>query len=251
MKAIVTLALTSYREMIRERVVLVIAALALFLVFLSLLLGQFTFDESERLLADLGWAATELGAVAVALFSGSFLLARELDRQTCLLILSKPVSRTQFLIGKWAGTFLLLLSLVLVMSLTMAALLGRFSAPLWIIAASILCKSLILLSWALFASTLVRPTLALLSGVCLYLLGHWLGDLTYFAEKSADPAAVEIMRAARWLVPNFDLFNWKDHFHLVNPPSSRDIIGMCLQGAAWVVIWLAAAGAVFRRKDLV
>lgn len=251
MKIIVTLALNSFREMIRERLFVVVAGLAFFLVALSLLLGEMTIDEAERLLADLGLLATELATAAIALFSGAYVLARELDRQTCLLILSKPVSRFQFLVGKWAGTALLLLAMTVVMDVTLTLLLGRFGDTLVIASASILVKALVLLSWALFASTFVRPILALFSGVCLYLLGHWLTDLAFFAERSKEEAPVAAVKVLRWIVPNFDLFNWKDHFHLVQPPPARDIIGMGLHGAAWVILLLAAAGIVFRRKDLV
>src|SRR5688572_46674 len=98
------LAKTSFRELVRERVFWLVAGLAIFLLCLSLLLGELSFDERERLLWDFGLAAAEIGALAMALFSGSYLIPREVERQTCLLILAKPVSRFQFLLGKWLGS---------------------------------------------------------------------------------------------------------------------------------------------------
>ncbi|MBX3040043.1 MAG: ABC transporter permease subunit [Bdellovibrionaceae bacterium] len=251
MKAVWRLAQTSLREMLREKIFFVAFGGALFLVLLSLLLGEMSLDESERLLADLGFAGVELAVSALALFSGSFLLARELDRQTCLLILSKPVSRQQFLLGKWLGTAMLVFGFVIVLSMTMALLIGRWWGGFLPVAASIFVKSLILLSWSLFVSTFARPILALLSGVSLYLLGHWLGDLAVFAEKSGDPIRIWIVKNLRWVVPNFDLYNWKSHFHLVETPLLRDILGMALQGVAFCAVFLILAGFFFRRKDLV
>lgn len=251
MKTVLTLTLTSFREMIRERTFLVIVGLALFMVALSLFLGQLTFDENEKLLADFGLFACELAAVALALFMGSFAIAKEMERQTCLLILSKPVSRFQFLMGKWGGITVLLLVLMISIDLLLNLLLGNYSLGLLIVSFSILMKALILLSWAMFAATLVRPILALLSGFCLYLLGHWLSELDYFAAKSKSESTVFLMKVVRWFVPNFDLFNWKDHYHLVNLPEARDILGLGFHSLAWLIVLLVAAGLFFRRKDLV
>lgn len=251
MNTIATLALTSFREMVRERTFLVVIGLALFMVALSLLLGQLTFDENEKLLADLGLLACELAAVALALFLGSFAIAKEMERQTCLLILSKPVSRFQFLLGKWGGISTLLVLLMISMDLLLTVLLGNYALPLVVVSFSILMKALILLSWSMFAATLVRPILALLSGLCLYFLGHWLSDLDYFASRSKSEEMILIMRIVRWFVPNFDLFNWKDHYHLVHFPELRDIVGLGFHSLAWLLILLTAAGLLFRRKDLV
>lgn len=251
MKSALLIAQTSFRELMREKISFAAFGGAFFLLALSLVLGEMTIDESERLLADLGFAATEFAVCALALFAGSFALAREIERQTCLLILSKPISRSQFLVGKWAGVAFLLLLFVIVFCLTLLILIRQPFLNFIPIAASILVKSWILLSWTLFVSTLTRPILALISGLALYLLGHWQGDLLVFAVKSEDPLRIWIVENLRWIVPSFDLFNWKNYFHLVEGPLARDILGMSLQGAAWVSILLVIGGFFFRRKDLV
>jgi ABC-type transport system involved in multi-copper enzyme maturation permease subunit len=251
MRPIWILARNSFREKIRERVFLVIAGLAVFLVLLSLLLGELSFDEQARMLGDFGLAATELSAVAVALFSGAFLLAREIERQTCLLILSKPISRSQFIIGQWAGSAFLLVLLIGALVFTLSVLMWTSPLIFFAPAFSIFAKCLILLSWALFASTFVRPILALLSAIALYLLGHWLGDLEFFARKAGDGTLVALTENLRWIVPNFDLFNWKSFYYLEQPPAFRDIMGLFFHMIAWVGLLLTGAGYLFGRKDIV
>ena len=251
MRAIWRIALTSLREMLRERIFFVALGGSVFLVLLSLILGEMSLDEGERLMADLGFAGVELAICVLALFSGSYVLARELDRQTCLLILAKPISRGQFLLGKWLGTTLLIMGFVVVLMLTMAVLIGNWWLGFIPVALSLLVKALILLSWSLFVSTFARPILALVSGLSLYLLGHWLGDLIIFAEKSKDPFRIWVAQNLRWFVPSFDLYNWKSHFYLIESPSLRDLGGMGLQGFAYATVLLILAGLLFRRKDLV
>lgn len=252
MRILWTLAANTFREMIREKMVLVILGLAAFLLALSILLGELTFDEAERLLADVGFAAIELAAVALALFAGSTLLAREIERQTCLLVLAKPVSRQIFMLGKGLGLSMLLLCLVAGLTFLLALLLGRWDSlgAIGLVGLSIFLKSLILLGWTLFAGVWIRPVLSVLFGVSLYLLGHWLTDLAFFAkdaEKDWD-AAVAFLR---WVTPNFDRFNWKSHYFIMNPPPMHDIVGALLHTLAWLILLLGLGGWSFRRRDIV
>jgi ABC-type transport system involved in multi-copper enzyme maturation permease subunit len=203
-------------------------------------------------MADLGLAAIELAAVAVALFAGSTLLSREIERQTCLLVLAKPVSRQVFLLAKGLGLTFLLTTLVGALTILLGLLLGRADSfvALGAVGFSIWCKALILLGWTLFAGVWIRPVLNICMGVAIYLLGHWLSDLAFFAkdaEKDWDSAVAVL----RWVTPNFDRFNWKSHYFIVNPPLAQDLAGTALHTAAWLLILLWLGGLSFSRRDIV
>lgn len=253
MRKILTIAGLTFREMIREKLVMVIAVLAIFLTGVGLLLGQMSFAEQERILADLGFAVTELSACALSLFVGAQLIAKEVERQTCLLLLSRPLSRTQFLLGKALGLAGLLLLLVMALQILIAILVGFRNTvmPALVIGSSIVLKSWILLAWAVMASIFVRPVLAAFSGVMIYLLGHWLGELEYFAGKSGEELFRQLAAAARWVTPNFDRFNWKSYFFIEHPPAGGDIMILTWHGGAWIFVLLVAASMLFRRKDIV
>lgn len=252
MKIIWAIALNTFREMLRERLVLIIVGLAAFLLGLSLLLGELTFDEQERLMADLGLAAIELAAVAVALFAGSTLLSREIERQTCLLVLAKPVSRQVFLLGKGLGLTILLTALVGALILLLGLLLGRSDSvgPLLVVGLSIWCKALVLMGWTLFAGVWIRPVISVFLGLSLYMLGHWLSDLAFFA-KQGERNWETTVAVLRWVTPNFDRFNWKSHYFLLNPPPVQEVTGAVLHTAAWALILLWLGGISFSRRDIV
>lgn len=249
MNALLTIAWTSIRELVRQRVVLAIVGVAFALALLSLLLGELTIEEQERIIADFSLFATEAAAVALALTLGATTLAREIDRQTCLLVLARPLTRFQFLAGKWLGAAIVQFLVVGLLSLTLAILLGRCPGALPLVALSLWLKSLVILSWTLAASSVIRPLLAFMFGFAIYLLGHWLGDLEFFARQS--PQLLEFVKALRWIVPSFDLYNWKDYFHLVDAPGLRETIGMIAQTLAWTGLGLGAAGGAFGRRDIV
>lgn len=249
MSSLLTIAGTSIRELVRQRVVLAIVGVAFALAALSFLFGELTIEEQEQMIADFSLFATEAAAIALALSLGAATLAREIEKQTCLLVLARPLTRFQFLSGKWLGAAGVQLIVVIALSLTMCALLGRFPPTLPLIALSIWLKSLVILSWTLAASSVIRPLLAFMFGFAIYLLGHWLGDLEFFARQSPD--LLELVKHLRWIVPSFDLYNWKDHFHLVEAPSVRETIGMIAQTLAWSGLGLGAAGWAFGRRDIV
>lgn len=252
MKKIFTLAQLSFRELVREKFSLALLFLALALLLLSLLLGELSLDEQARLLGDLGLASIELAAVAMALFLGSALLPKEVERQTCLLLLSRPLSRSQFLLGKVSGLALLVTLLVFGVGLFLALLLGpmAFTVSLFWVLLSILFKAWILLAFVFALSVFLRPVLAVMAGGTLYLLGHWLTDLEYFARQSG-PFAQSLVQLTRSVIPNFDRFNWKSFFFIEQGPPAQDILTFLVHAASWIFILLAAAIWFFRRKDIV
>ena len=81
--------------------------IAVALIALSFLLGALSFQEKQRILAHFGWLAIQLSSLGISLFLGSYWLHNEMDRQTCLLILARPIARDQFLLGKFLGVICL------------------------------------------------------------------------------------------------------------------------------------------------
>src|SRR4051812_34634381 len=99
MKPVWIIAKNTYREIIRDRILYGIVVFALMLVGLSLALGQLTFAEQAKISADFGFIGIQLSAVVLAIFVGSSLVAKEIEKQTILTLLARPITRTQFLLG--------------------------------------------------------------------------------------------------------------------------------------------------------
>ena len=91
------------REAVRNRVLYVLLFFALVLIGTGVLLSTLSYVERERILQDVGLASIRLFGAAIAIFVGVGLIHKEVERRTIYTILSKPVSRTEFLLGKYAG----------------------------------------------------------------------------------------------------------------------------------------------------
>lgn len=251
---IITLASTTFREMLRERIFIVVAMIAVALIGLSIVLGALTFAEQKRIMTDFGLVAIHIASISIALFSGAYLLAKEIEKQTCLLILSRPISRNQFIVGKVLGIVaintILIFCLGIVLSFLIQLPVAHILSYIMVLVALWL-EAFVILLWAIMLSLVVRPMLALGGGFIVYLLGHWLGDLVFFAQKSKDEFLVSLVQGLHYITPNFYKMNWKaDYFVETGIPG--DLFGwMTAQMLAWIVILIGLTQFFFRRKDIV
>lgn len=256
MNKVWVLSRTTLRELLRERMFLVVVVMSAGLFALSLLLGALSLAEQKKILTDFGFLAIQVSMLGVSLFSGSYLLAKEIEKQTCLLILARPVSRDQFLMGKVGGVLLLNSLLVCALGIFLGLLLQLWNEPQLIgsfikICLSLWFESAVILCLVICLSLVVRPVLALSSGFMIFISGHWLDDFVYFAEKSKDQLFKYFAEVAGWVMPNFYKMNWKSYYFLEKGVPSEGFIWMLIHTFGWIVLLLIAANFLFRRKDIV
>lgn len=251
-----TLARTTLREMLREKIFMVAVLIAVALLALSFLLGALSFAEQRKILADFGFMAIQISGLGISLFAGAYLLAKEIEKQTCLLILSRPVSRAQFILGKLFGVLALNTLLMSALGAVLYLLLGLWKEPklfpaFFEIGLSLWCESAVILCLVIFFSLVVRPVLALGAGFMVFLLGHWLGDLAFFAEKSQEDMFVQAVKVLHWVTPNFYRMNWKSAYFLENGIPFNNILWMLAHMTGWALLAILLTNFFFRRKDIV
>lgn len=103
MRAIVAVAVNTFREAVRDRVLYGVLGVATSLLLFSLVLAELSLDQQRRIVLDLGLASISLFSVLAAVFLGSSLLYKEIERKTLYVILPKPIRRYEFLLGKYFG----------------------------------------------------------------------------------------------------------------------------------------------------
>src|SRR5215831_20836981 len=105
-RRVLVIALNTYRESLRDRILLGLAFVAFGFTFYSLAVGAFTLHDAPRVVSDLGSATISIVSLAVAVVIGATSLYRELDQKTIFPILARPIRRGEYLVGKYAGTLL-------------------------------------------------------------------------------------------------------------------------------------------------
>jgi len=106
MNRIVAIAVNTFREAVRDRVLYAVLAMAIGVLLFSLALGELSLNQEQRVVLDVGLASISLFVVVISVFLGSSLLYKELDKKTLYIILPRPLRRWEFLVGKYAGIVL-------------------------------------------------------------------------------------------------------------------------------------------------
>lgn len=112
---IYAIAINTFREAVRDRVLYGVLGFAFAVLLFTLVLAELSLNEQERVVSDVGLASISFFSVVVAIFLGSSLLYKEIERKTLYVILPKPIGRTEFLLGKYAGIFFTAAVFVLLM----------------------------------------------------------------------------------------------------------------------------------------
>lgn len=106
MTRILAIAINTFREAVRDKVLYGVVALATGVLLFTLALAELSLDQHERVVNDIGLASISIFSIFVAIFLGSSLLYKEIERKTLYVILPKPIERWEFLVGKFAGIVL-------------------------------------------------------------------------------------------------------------------------------------------------
>jgi ABC-type Na+ efflux pump permease subunit len=162
---------------------------------------------------DLGLSGISLLGLLVTLLVGASLVAKEIERRTIYSLLSRPIARPQYLIGKWIGMTLALWAVAAALGLSLwVLLLARGFGPnaLSLLEAVYLAglELMLVASLAVMFSALSTPVLSALYTLGFTLVGQWSDDLRVFAEK-VPPALSPALHAAANLAPNLPLFNMR------------------------------------------
>ncbi len=256
MKAILVIAVNTYREVVRDKILYGILVFALLLIGVSLVLGGLSFTEQARISANFGFSGMQLSASILAIFIGSTLVAREIEKQTILTLLARPLTRSQFLVGKFLGLGLVIATVMAGLALVVGALVAslglKIGAPFFVALYGIGLEALLLVAITLFFGSFSRPVMTVIFASSMFLIGHWIGELeTLSRSKFVDETFRRVAPVVARLLPDLERFNWRSApIYDVAIPAS-EIVNGTIYAFGWLVVVLTLTAIVFRRRDFV
>ena len=266
MRTVALIAAAVFKESVRDRVPYAMVVFAVLLMAASYLIGQLTAGQDMKTIKDLGIAALAIFGLFIAVFIGIGLVSKEVEKKSVFGLLSKPVSRTQFILGKYAGLVMTLAVNLGVMTVAYYAVLAylNFTAspmvragwptaaldPRLLIAIGLIFAELMLVTaLALFFSTYSSPLLATLLTLGLWIAGHFNADLRNFENVVDSAAAAGLARALYYVLPNLAPFDVKAEVVHGMPVALRHVVFTLAYAGVYITTLLAAAVAIFRRRD--
>jgi ABC-type transport system involved in multi-copper enzyme maturation permease subunit len=252
-RQIFAIAVNTVRDAVRNKVLYILVFFSLVMIGTSALLATLSYVERGRILQDVGFSTIRFFGAAIAIFMGVGLIHRELERRTIYTILSKPVTRMQFLAGKYLGlvaTLWLQLGIMLLafvgVSLAAGAPLGSGHA----IAFGLVAVELALVvAFATLFSSLATPFLAACYSVGLYLVGHLTRDLRAIGATSESEVVKQVTVWIHRVFPDLSGLNRVVEAVHQLPIPAPEVGYALLMGLAWCVGFLLVAVVVFERRD--
>lgn len=255
MRSIYFVALNTFKELARDKTFYILFAFGIIMLGFSMVLAQLTATEQHRLTVDFGLTGIHIAVVALSIFAGSTLVFRELEKKTVLFLLSKPINREQFLIGKFVGllviNLLTILGLALMLIILFHVIGWQMNSIFYISLVGIILEAMVLLSITLFLGVLVRPTLVVTISVCLFLIGHWMNGFKALMADSESVAMRKLSEILPSFLPNLENFNWRNQVVENIPVSFADLGNSALYCLFWCLILFSMSYFAFRRKDFV
>ena len=266
MRTIWLIAVAVFRESVRDRVPYAMVVFAVVLMAASYLIGQLTAGQDLKIIKDLGLAALAIFGLFIAVFIGIGLVSKEVEKKSVFGMLSKPISRSQFILGKYAGLVMTLAVNLGVMTVAyygvlfymdMTATPGTRAGwpmpamdPRLLIAIGLIFAELMLVTaLALFFSTYSSPLLATLLTIALWVAGHFNADLRNFEAVISSPAAAALARGVYYVLPNLAPFDVKAEVVYGMPVAIRHVLYTLAYAGVYIAALLTAAIAIFRRRD--
>jgi ABC-type transport system involved in multi-copper enzyme maturation permease subunit len=266
MRAVAAVAINVFKESVRDRVPYNLVLFATLLIGSSYLLGQLTAGQDVKIIKDLGLAATSVFGLFIAIFIGIGLVSKEVEKRSIYALLAKPVSRPQFIAGKYAGLVLTLAVNVAVMTVALYAVLAymnwtetpqaraAWETPaldpgLMKAIALIFLELMLITAIALFFSTFSSPILSAALTFGLYIAGQFNADLRNFDRVVESRAAARLARAVYHVLPDLSAFDIKTEVVHGLPVPPGYFLSTALYGAAYIAALLLAATFVFSRRD--
>ncbi|HUI28277.1 MAG TPA: ABC transporter permease subunit [Candidatus Kryptonia bacterium] len=254
MSKIVGIALNTAREAIRNKILYSILFFALLVVAIAGTLGSFSIGDQMKFIKDFCLMSISLFGVVIAIVLGVNLLAKELGKKTIFNILSKPVARWQFIVGKFLGLFATSTLIVAFMIAGVVTFLRFFEGHLdWgLVLAAIMtdCELMLVIAVALFfSSVVVTPTLAGMFTAAVFVAGRSSDYLRLFFTDEYPVSVQTTFRALYWLLPHLDRFNIADLVVYGQYLDLRYAIALVAYALGYTGILLLLSIALFQRRE--
>ncbi|HEY9906022.1 MAG TPA: ABC transporter permease [Thermosynechococcaceae cyanobacterium] len=243
-----------FREVIRDRVLYLVGLFALVLFAAARLLPEVSAATENKIILDVGLAAMALLSLVIAVFVGTGLVNKEIEKRTVLVLMAKPISRAEFIVGKHLGLTAVLAVLVTVMTALYMGVLSLYRipypvAPIALSSLYLLLQLSLITAVAIVFGVFTSSLLAALLTFAVYLMGNFSRDLVTLGALSKNPTIESFTRTLYLVLPDLarlDLKNQAVH-NLI--PGVDVLLTNAAYGLLYIVVLLVISTLIFTVKE--
>lgn len=215
---IIAICTNTFREAVRDKILYSLVFFALLMICVGSFMDRVTIGQTDKIILDFGLASISIFGVLISIFVGVGLVFKEIDKRTIYSIVSKPIERWEFLLGKYLGLILTLFVEVALMTFGLAVAMALFSTHglqtsfLFAILLTFL-ELCLMTAVAVFFSSFSTPFMSGFFTLAIFVIGHLTQDLKAFSTR-LDEMGQMIIQVLFYLLPNLEIFNlrgWAVH----------------------------------------
>ncbi|UCC38241.1 MAG: ABC transporter permease [Candidatus Aminicenantes bacterium] len=249
------IALNTFKETIRDRILYLLLFFAAIFIIFSRLLALLTVGDRVKIIKDVGLSSLSLFGALMAILMGTGLVYKEIDKKTIYTLLSKPIHRYQFVLGKFFGLvltlFLMLLSMSLIYLIVVFLHTFQIEWKMLIAIFFIFVELLLITSVAILFSCFSTPILSSIFSLSFYLIGHVSWGLETLIQKIQPGFGKTLAQILYTFLPDLENFNFKTEIVHNLPIPSNVYFFSILYGIFYALFMLVLAMLVFRRRDFI
>jgi len=246
-----------FREAIRDRILNLIWLFAIGMLGLSLFMGDLSAGQELKVVKDLGLGVINFLLVLVAIMIGSNAIYKEIDKRTIYVVLAKPISRWQFLLGKFVGLLGVLALLAVAMGAAYYVLLflmqgTRELNPLYACAIGMMIlESAVVAAIAILFSTITSPTLSAIYVLGVYLVGHNTETILHFGDRGEAPGYVRAIGQVLYhVLPNLETLNIKNQVVYGHGIATIEGLWATAYAVGLIAVFLTLATVAFVTREI-
>jgi len=253
---IIVIATNVFREVIRDRILYLVGVYAIALVAVGRLLPDIAASAESKILLDVGLAAISLVGLVIAVFIGTALVNKEIEKRTVYVLIAKPVSRLEFIVGKHLGLSGVLAVLVAAMTLIYMLVLQVYRTPfpassIGIAALFQFLELSLITAVAILFGVFTSPLLATLMTVAVYLMGQSSRDLLALGALSDNAGFQRATEAFYLVLPDLARLNLKNQavYGIELLPDPLQLVANGVYAVVYIALLLAIATLIFSRRQ--
>jgi Cu-processing system permease protein len=250
---ILVVAKNTHLEMIRDRVLYFVVIFTILFTALCFALGQLSYNEIFRLSVSLGLAGIHLCYAGLTIFLGCSVFYREIEHKTIYTLLIRPITRSEYLLGKYIGLLSLLFTMLVGFMLCFTLIEWLLGMPVLMTSYysffGFFLESMILLAVTFLFSSFAKPFLSITGTLCFWLIGHWVHNLSIFIEKSSSISFVIVARTIQRFFPDLEALNWRQNAIAKHAVSSDELLWATVAAVLWALFIFSVSLLIFRNRD--
>ncbi len=247
------IALNTFKEAVRNKIFYLLIFFGIFFSLSSKIISLLTIGDNIKIIKDVGLSSINFFSVLIAIFTGINLVYKEIEKKTVYFILSKPVERRDFIIGKFLGLSLTMLialsSMILVFAFFLFMFSGTFDPGLLLYFAFLYTELLVIISISILFSSFSSPILSSVFTIILYLVGHVTWTFNEFKYKLIYPLEKFFAYLIYYLFPNLEKFNIKSELVMGDTITFSIISGTLAYGLLYVAAILMLSVYIFNKRE--